>query len=165
MKIRKIKNQALHFVCLGLLLVVAVVALPGVFGRGEGANVANAQTLTVYKSPTCGCCANYIAYLKREGFTVKTVNTKDMGEIKTKYGVPSDMESCHTTVAGDGEYVIEGHIPVEAVLKLLEEKPAVQGIAMPGMPAGSPGMPGRKNGPFTIYKITDGAAQDVFLSL
>jgi hypothetical protein len=124
----------------------------------SGVTSVSAQALTVYKSPTCGCCANYIAYLRRNGFRVETVETEDMSAIKTEHGIPYDMESCHTTVMGD--YVVEGHIPVEVMYKLLEEKSAVSGIAMPGMPAGSPGMPGAKRGAFIIHQMTEAGVSE-----
>jgi len=76
-----------------------------------------------------------------------------MSSIKEQYGVPREMESCHTSIFGD--YVVEGHMPFEAITKMLEEKPEINGIALPNMPAGSPGMPGTKKGPFTIYALSD----------
>ncbi len=108
---------------------------------------------TVYKSPACGCCVGYNAFLEEQGFDVEIVEIKDMASIKQKYNIPRSMESCHTTVIGD--YFIEGHVPLEAVEKLLEEKPEIDGIALPDMPAGSPGMPGTKKGSYNIYALKD----------
>lgn len=113
----------------------------------------DAPQLTVYKSATCGCCAQYIAYLKREGFEVETVNTEDMAGIKQKYGVPAPIQSCHTTVVG--ELAMEGHIPVEALRAFMSSPGNAKGIALPGMPSGSPGMPGVKQGAFTIHQFGD----------
>lgn len=104
----------------------------------------------VYKSPNCGCCNGYIAELKKQGFDVETVSTNDMESIKQKYGISADKQSCHTTVIGD--YFIEGHVPIEAVEKLLSEKPKVDGIGLPGMPIGTPGMPGIKQAAYEIYQ-------------
>ncbi len=109
--------------------------------------------LTVYKSATCGCCAQYIAYLKREGFAVETVNTEDMAGIKQQYGIPGQVQSCHTTVAG--ELAMEGHIPAEVLRTFMESPGNAKGIALPGMPSGSPGMPGAKQGAFTIHQFGD----------
>ena len=127
--------------------------------------VAGAETklsATVYKSPTCGCCGEDISYLKKQGFEVKTENKTDMSAIKVQYGIPENMQSCHTTVMGD--YVVEGHIPVEAIQKLLTEKPDIGAIALPGMPQGSPGMPGVKEGKFEIFGLKDGESEE-FMSL
>lgn len=107
--------------------------------------------ITVFYSPTCSCCKTYIAYLRRNDFKVEALSTHDMLSIKEKYQIPSEMESCHTSVIGD--YFIEGHMPIEAINKLLEEKPEISGISLPGMPVGSPGMGGVKRGLFTIYGL------------
>jgi hypothetical protein len=110
----------------------------------------------VYKSASCGCCVGYIGALQKQGFNVETVVTEDMNAIKQKYNIPSHMESCHTTILDD--YVIEGHVPLDIVQALLEEQPAIEGIALPNMPAGTPGMPGMKRGTWTIYALQDGKA-------
>ena len=92
----------------------------------------------VWKSPTCGCCSKWIEHMRTNGFTVKSTDVGDMTKIKAARGVPDQAQSCHTSVV-EG-YVIEGHVPAEDVRRLLKEKPAVVGIAAPGMPVGSPGM-------------------------
>ena len=89
--------------------------------------------------------------MDKKGFNVEVTQTDDLTPIKNRYNIPSSMESCHTTVIGD--YFVEGHVPVEAIEKLLAEKPDIAGIGMPGMPSGSPGMPGAKQGPFVVYAI------------
>ncbi len=115
----------------------------------------------LYKDPQCGCCETYAAYLRRNGFEVDVKPTNDLAEISRKAGVPEEMEGCHTMFI-DG-YVIDGHVPVNIVRKLLSEKPAVAGITLPGMPSGSPGMTGTKAGKFTIYAVTkDGKAPVVY---
>lgn len=108
----------------------------------------------VFKSPSCGCCNGYIAALESDGFEVKSVNMDDLTAIKNKYNIPTSMQSCHTTIIG--RYFIEGHVPLEAVKKLLQEQPDIDGIALPGMPIGTPGMPGPKESPFVIYQIKNG---------
>jgi hypothetical protein len=118
------------------------------------AQLAFAAEATVYKSPQCGCCKEYVAYLRQNGFSVKTVDLDDLAPIKREHGVPQALEGCHTTVI-DG-YAIEGHVPVNSIKRLLSERPAIKGISLPGMPAGSPGMAGKKTAPFAIHTITEG---------
>jgi hypothetical protein len=108
---------------------------------------------TLYKNPDCACCEKYADYLRSGGFAVTVIETRDMTPIKRKYGVSEELEGCHTTVIGD--YVVEGHVPVMAIKRLLKEQPAIKGISLPGMPEGSPGMGGTKKGPFRILSITD----------
>ena len=116
--------------------------------------------VNLYKNPNCGCCDIYGEYLEANGFTVDLVNTTDMTSIKKKYGVPEKLEGCHTAII-DG-YVFEGLIPVEYVRRVLKERKPVKGIALPGMPVGTPGMPGKKLGPLTIYYISGQAAPPVY---
>jgi hypothetical protein len=94
--------------------------------------------ITVYKTPTCGCCGKWVDHLRDNGFSVTTKEMSDLSAIKSENGVPREFSSCHTAIV-DG-YVIEGHIPADVIRRLLEERPDVKGIAVPGMPAGSPGM-------------------------
>ena len=108
---------------------------------------------TLYKNPECSCCAEYAKLLQQSGLDVQIVDTFDLPSVKREHGVPTALEGCHTTVV-DG-YVIEGHVPVDIVGRLLREKPAIKGISLPGMPMGSPGMGGEKAAPFTVYEISD----------
>ena len=110
------------------------------------------QKVIVYKSSSCGCCANYISLLEQEGYKVETIITSNMSNIKEKYNIPDNMKSCHTSVFGD--YVVEGHVPFAAINKLLREEPDIRGIALAGMPLGSPGMSGIKRGTFDVYALT-----------
>jgi hypothetical protein len=103
----------------------------------------------LYKNPQCTCCEAYAQYLEQNGFQVEVEPTNDLAEISRKAGVPEELEGCHSMFVGG--YVVDGLVPVEIVRKLLTEKPAVAGITLPGMPSGSPGMPGPKTGPLTIY--------------
>jgi hypothetical protein len=102
------------------------------------ATAANAATMTVMKSPTCGCCAKWIEHARAHGFTVKVVDVADIMATKAKTGVPAKLASCHTTLVGG--YVVEGHVPAADIKKLLAIGPKAKGIAVPGMPVGSPGM-------------------------
>jgi hypothetical protein len=129
---------------LNRLLIALALTLAGV-GAAQAAT-----KITVYKSPTCGCCESYVGYLRENGFSVKAVDESDMDAIKDKYGM-SHMASCHTALLNG--YVIEGHVPVAAIQKMLKEKPAIVGISAPGMPANSPGMGEMKKGTLTIYAI------------
>ncbi|HWO70301.1 MAG TPA: DUF411 domain-containing protein [Actinomycetota bacterium] len=115
---------------------------------------AAGPTITVYASPGCGCCHRYIPYLRAHGFAVREVRADDVTAVKVDLGVPEEAWSCHTATVG--RYVIEGHVPVEAIERLLAERPAVDGIALPGMPAGAPGMDGEKAAPFEIVAFRDG---------
>lgn len=117
-----------------------------------GAGSAMAASVQLYKSPTCGCCDAYVSYLKTQGFTVKTINREDMNTIKQRGKVTSGMGSCHTAFVGG--YTIEGHVPVAAIRKLLKEKPKLIGLAVPGMPATSPGMGDYKPGTIAVYTLT-----------
>lgn len=141
------------------LAQVRVGAKPNGVTVWEGTTVTKADgalahaRMTVYKSPTCGCCGNYIAELKRHGadVTVEELDDAALDAKKRTLGVSKDLESCHTTTM-DG-YVIEGHVPIEALVKLRTERPSIAGIALPGMPAGSPGMSGMKAGPFLVLSL------------
>ncbi len=106
---------------------------------------------TMYKNPQCGCCEEYGDYMREHGFTVTVEPTHDLPLIKKMNDVPSELEGCHTMALGG--YVIEGHVPIDTIMRLLEEKPDIKGISLPGMPQGSPGMTGIKAEPFTIYEI------------
>lgn len=108
---------------------------------------------TLYKNPQCGCCAEYAKLLQQSGFDVQVVDTFDLPSVKREHGVPAALEGCHTTLV-DG-YVIEGHVPVDIVGRLLRGKPAIKGISLPGMPMGAPGMTGEKAAPFTVYEISE----------
>ena len=107
----------------------------------EAADVAGAKPIdvTVYKSPTCGCCAKWVDHLKANAaLRVSTRDLDDLTTVKRGLGVPEALESCHTAVAGG--YAFEGHVPGDLVAKVLRERPKIAGLAVPGMPVGSPGM-------------------------
>ena len=150
-----------------LILVLAAGAVLGVNyfkNKNQGTPVGQSEKtkITVFYSPTCGCCKEYIAYLKKSRFDVDAKITNDTMYIKEKYQIPSEIEACHTAVIGN--YFIEGHVPLEAIEKLLKEKPEIEGIALPGMPQGAPGMAGPKIGTWKIYSVSKGRVSE-FLSL
>ena len=114
----------------------------------------NKLNVEVFKTPSCGCCYGYVLFLEKEKFNVKQTDMRSLHSIKKKYNIPVEMQSCHTTIMG--KYFIEGHVPLQAVNKLLKEQPDIDGIALPGMPIGTPGMPGEKEEPYVIYQLIDG---------
>jgi hypothetical protein len=105
----------------------------------------------------------YVDYLRHHGCEVTSKPTNDLAEISRKAGVPSELQGCHSAFIED--YVVDGHVPVEAIKKLLSERPPIKGIALPGMPAGSPGMSGEKIGPLTIYAIGRDGKPSLFITL
>lgn len=113
---------------------------------------ALASKVTAFRSPTCGCCSLWVKHMEEAGFQVEDRVTEDMAAVKARYGVPDGLRSCHTAVI-DG-YVVEGHIPAADVARLLTETPDVAGIAVPGMPIGSPGMEsGNYVEPYTVFSF------------
>lgn len=138
--------------CRCAVLTLAALPLPA---------MAEPIKATLYKNPQCTCCEGYAAYLRQNGFEVDVKPTNDLTEISSKAGVPENLQGCHTMFVGG--YVVDGHVPVDVVKKLLSEHPAIAGITLPGMPLGSPGMTGTKTGTFTIYAVTkDGKAPTVY---
>ena len=114
-------------------------------------------TVTVHRSPSCGCCHVWEEYLSARGATITPVDATDLGALKASLGIPERLWSCHTAIV-DG-YIVEGHVPLEAIERLLAERPAIDGIALAGMPSGSPGMPGPKEAPFRVEAFVDGTIQ------
>jgi hypothetical protein len=123
-------------------VLLAATALVRALGAPAG------PTVTVYKSPTCGCCGKWIAHLQAAGFTVVAHDTDDVNAVRSSMGVPFRLGSCHT--ARVGNYVIEGHVPADLITKLLTEHPAIAGLAVPGMVTGSPGMEGPGAQPYDV---------------
>lgn len=147
--------------------IVGFMIMPSLGSQNIANNTSDGEYIAsavVHKTPACGCCGVYASYLGKRNFDVEISDVEDLRPIKESLGVPYELESCHTTEVGG--YVVEGHIPTEAIENLLSEKPDIKGIGMAGMPSGSPGMPGPKNGDFVIYEIThDGERGDVFMTI
>lgn len=122
----------------GRALLLLFIALSAAFLVLGGLQAR--ESVLVYKSPDCDCCDRWVGYLRANGFAVTVRATVDMGAVKARVGVPRPLASCHTAAASN--YVIEGHIPTSAIGRLLKGKPSIAGIAVPGMPQGSPGMEG-----------------------
>lgn len=146
------------------VLLLAMVAGLGVVGlrAAQQAPAAARPVLTVYKSPTCGCCSNWITHMRANGYDVKPINVDDIDAVKRTYGVPTALASCHTALVNG--LVVEGHVPAEAVTRFLREKPAgVAGIGVAGMPAGSPGMEmGARKDPYNIMSFSKAGQTAVF---
>ncbi|MBU1082832.1 hypothetical protein KKE14_00085 [Patescibacteria group bacterium] len=153
------KNIVIGIVVVGLIAVGLALSPTPIRNSKNHTAVAS---VTLYKSPTCSCCVQYTKYLREHNYDVDVVLTDDMEALRARYNISDDMSSCHTMIVGD--YFVEGHIPLEAVDKLIAEAPDVDGISLPAMPAGSPGMPGTKSEPFVIYELTKGIAKE-FMSI
>ena len=150
------------------IIIVIILAIIIIFTLPKASSFENINAMPgeieIHKSLTCGCCSTYASYVDgKVSPKVNTLDTKGSDEIKIKYGIPSELQSCHTTLIGD--YFIEGHMPLEAVEKLLKEKPNIKGIALPGMPSGSPGMPGPKSGEFIIYAVNNDGTSSEFMRI
>ena len=137
-----------------LLATLGVVVVGAVASAVLWPEESDGTEVTLYKSPECECCGGYVTYLRRNGYKVNVQNMDDVAPIKERWGVPSDLWSCHTSKIGD--YVIEGHVPVASLQKLLAERPAIQGLALPGMFEGSPGMSGAKSERWVIHSFAKG---------
>lgn len=110
-----------------------------------------AVDILVYKSPTCGCCGKWVQHMENAGFSVNVENMRDVAPVKRKLGVPRRMQSCHTAKVGG--YFVEGHVSADLVTRLLSDKPDIKGLAVPGMPMGSPGMEGARKDPYDVIAI------------
>jgi hypothetical protein len=118
--------------------MVAVCAAAFVCSATARTSAASELTITVTKDPNCSCCTQWAEHLHVAGFTVELRDTNEINRVKARLGVPADLASCHT--AEVASYVIEGHVPAPAIRRLLSERPKARGLAVPGMPVGSPGM-------------------------
>ena len=122
----------------------------------------DAPVITVYKSPSCGCCKNWVDHVKAAGFTVEVHDLDNLSDIKADAGVPANARSCHTAIVGG--YALEGHVPAATIQRLLKEKPAIAGLAVPGMPVGSPGMevPGQPADKYDIVAFKADGSTSVY---
>lgn len=160
-------DKFLNLYSIGGIASIGVLAF-GISGLTGPGNVENSGVLqdvdaTVYKSPNCSCCGAWAQYAERQGMNIEVKEVQNLNQIKRENGVPSTLESCHTTVLSD--YVVEGHIPAESIEKLLEEKPNVEGIGLPGMPQGSPGMLGPKQGEWEISSFSENSETSSFMTV
>lgn len=142
--------------------LVATAALLVLGAAAAGQQKPRPVPLMVYKSPTCGCCAKWVDYMRANGFDPKVQDVENIGAVKLKLGVRAEFSSCHTAEVGG--YIVEGHVPVEVVQRLLKERPKIAGIAVPNMPAGSPGMevPGGHKDRYDILAFTSDGKTSVY---
>jgi hypothetical protein len=127
--------------------LAAGLGLASAFELGT-AFAADEPLITVHRDPSCGCCSGWIRHLQNAGFQARVIETRDLDAVKSRLGVPEDLAACHTAeIAG---YVVEGHVPARAVRRLFAEKPSTLGLAVPGMPIGSPGTEGANPQPYAV---------------
>ena len=132
-----------------LVALAALGAAAAAGGRLAAPALAGGGVMEVYKSPWCGCCGAWVEHMRAAGFDVRVTEVEELDPVKARYGVAPDLQSCHTAVI-DG-YVVEGHVPAREVARLLQERPAATGLAVPGMPVGSPGMEqGARKDPYPV---------------
>ena len=136
--------------------------LVSVWDKETESNYSGITEMTVYRSPSCGCCGVWVDHAKKHGFKIEDIKTEEMEALKQKHNVPAELASCHTTII-DG-YVMEGHIPADDVKRFLAEKPDdLIGLAVPGMPIGTPGMEARDiKQPFQVLAFNDKGEVEVF---
>jgi hypothetical protein len=149
-----------------ILSLIAIAVVVGGAFLWQGASPApSKEKITVYKTPECGCCSVYATYLSRAGMETDAVNVsqQQLQETKQSRGIPQHLSSCHTSIVAG--YVVEGHVPLVAVEKLLAEKPDIAGIGLAGMPEGSPGMPGSKTEDWVVYALGKDGKAWVFMTL
>ncbi len=151
------------------VLVTACDGTPGDRAGTEQASTEQAAVaasdaeMVVYKSPTCGCCNAWIDHVREAGYEVEAVDVEQYAALaatKEEEGVPGDLGSCHTAVI-EG-YTIEGHVPAEVIARLLEERPDIKGLSVPGMPIGSPGMEGENPEPYDVIAFTEDGRREVY---
>lgn len=140
------------------LFSAAVILVPPAMADMRA--VSKQREITVYKDPDCGCCKSWIEHLKKHGYKVTSHDTRDMASVKGNFGVKKDLQSCHTAIING--YVIEGHVPAADIDRLLKERPKVAGLAVPGMPMGSPGMEGGAVERYSVIAFNKTGSTKVF---
>jgi hypothetical protein len=131
----------------------AEASAPAAVAAAHAHDASELPVVHVYKTPTCGCCADWVDHIEEAGFRTEVVDLPNLNAVRQRAGVPHQLGSCHTALVGD--YVVEGHVPASAIVRLLRENPAVAGLAVPGMPIGSPGMEmGDRKDPYDVIAFT-----------
>lgn len=149
-----------HLKVFGVGLVLAALGI-GAYLQFGSTPSSDLPTVTVYKSPTCGCCTEWVSYMRDQGFPVDVESELNVQPVKEQLGVPSSLAACHTAVVDD--YVVEGHVPADDVKRLLRDRPDVRGLSVPGMPVGSPGMEqGDYVEPYEVLTFTPAGDTTVF---
>ncbi|MCK1437055.1 DUF411 domain-containing protein [Bradyrhizobium sp. 15] len=136
--------------------LMGLIAAVSVGASTTGAR-ANETAITVHKNPSCGCCSGWVQHLRGAGFKVRVEETSDLEPVRVRLRVPPELVACHTAEAGG--YILEGHVPAAAVRRLLSEQPNIRGLAVPGMPVGSPGMEGGQPQPYTVMSFGAGGSR------
>ena len=140
-------SRAISLIRRSMTLALSAVAILGsVFFFSAAPAVA--EEIVVYKSPSCGCCGNWVKHIRQSGFDVVVKDLDDMDTIKRQAGIPEELQSCHT--ASVGGYLVEGHVPASDIKRMLTERPAIKGLTIPGMPASAPGMDAPGKVPYTV---------------
>ena len=142
--------------------LLALLGLLGPLGPAAPALAEDLPAMTVWKSPWCGCCGDWVAHMRAAGFAVRVQEVEDLTAVKRMAAVPDALQSCHTARV-DG-YTVEGHVPAADVLRLLEERPEARGLAVPGMPSGSPGMENGQRDPYDVLLLGRDGGTEVFSS-
>ncbi len=139
-------NRRMFLTAMGASFAIGgtAIAVRGAIGVASAA----ATEVVVWKSPSCGCCEGWVQHMRAAGYALTVHDVDDVDPIKARLGVPATMQSCHTALV-DG-YVLEGHVPADSVARLLRERPAAKGLAVPGMPQGSPGMETGVKEPYAV---------------
>lgn len=127
----------------------------------QAKNGGNGQVdIVMYKNEGCQCCDKWAEYMQGSGYSVKSIASSNLYAVKAEEGIPRNMGACHTAIAGD--YVIEGHVPAEDIMRLLKEQPDAAGLVVPGMPASSPGMNTALNEPYKVYLLKNDGSTEVY---
>jgi hypothetical protein len=144
------------------IVLIAILTIALLFNSSNLHADSTLPIATVYKSPTCGCCGKWISHLEANGFKVTAKNSDNLSAIKQQLGIQPQYQSCHT--AQIGNYIVEGHVPAADIKRMLAEQPDIDGLAVPGMPMGSPGMEGAKKDNYDVLAIKQGSNPKVFNS-
>lgn len=153
---KKVQRSQWQAIAAALLLSFGVVASVVILQVKE----PQAQDITVYMSPHCGCCGEWVDHLAKSGFSAQRRLVDDLDVVKARQQVPAAVASCHTAVV-DG-YFIEGHVPASDIRRLLGQRPSARGLAAPGMPAGAPGMESAGREPYDVLLVDEGGRTTVF---
>jgi hypothetical protein len=145
-----------------LLALGAVTAIGGGAALLIDSTAAMVEEVVVYKDPSCECCGRWTSHMRQNGFTVVVNNVEDMDLIKRNAGIPESMESCHTAYVGG--YLVEGHVPASDIKRVLSERLAIKGLAVPGMPSSAPGMDSPEGEPYVVFAFNAEGSTSVFAS-
>lgn len=150
-----------YTLCFGLVATLLLTACAAATSD-PATSTQPVREMVVYRAPTCGCCSDWVGYVEEHGYSVTVEDVQDIAVVKTEHAIPQSTWSCHTALV-DG-YIVEGHVPVEDIERLLTERPDVAGIAVPRMPIGSPGMEmdGVAPQPFNVVTFDAAGISDVY---